>query len=132
MEDWDQDPDYQAWWRSRAGTPLWKRPPDPPKQKLNKLEYDQHLEKLGFKRGDHIVSNYIVDHKFYETQMYVVDDIQEIHYLADYEADNKPKCILIRPLIQVYPGSPTNPWWVDGTRYHKVPEDAVIIKSNQS
>ncbi len=65
--------------------------------KLSKFDYNVLISNLPFKKGDVVISKAIINrdnitrHAFYK-----VVDIQEIHYMAEYTPQGKPKCIHLK------------------------------------
>ena len=63
--------------------------------KLSKFEYNLLISKLPFKKGDTVINKAIVNHdNITKYAIYKVRDIQEIHYMAEYNAvSGEPKCL---------------------------------------
>ena len=70
---------------------------NPVPERLGKLAYSVYLSGLKIKKGDIVVNKYILDgnHPVKPTSLFVVDDIQEIHLMVEYE-DDSPKCLFLR------------------------------------
>ncbi len=64
---------------------------------LNKHEYAMMLSHLPFKKGDILISKHIVaDETLRAPAFFLVQDVQEIHYMCEYErfgGELRPKCL---------------------------------------
>jgi hypothetical protein len=76
-------------------------PPFTPVQKMGKMEYAHFLSRMDMKKGDVVYNKHIPVDKLTKETLFKVEEIQEIHYMCDYEQEYpaqvwNPKCILIK------------------------------------
>jgi len=109
----------------------WPYPPNGARRvpdKMSKLEYTQYIERLPFKRGSIIFSSYgnpTPPKDIIPDRMYIVEDVQELHYVVDYSTDGVPRCLYLRglktPRVQGFYSSPTT--WVL-LKYDEISDEA--------
>lgn len=120
----------------------WPYPPQGMRKvpdKMSKLEYTQYIESLPFKRGSIIFSSYgnqIPPNEVIPDRMYIVEDIQELHYVVDYSTDGIPRCLYLKglktPKVQGFYSSPST--WVL-LKYDEISDEAkkyVDTRNNSS
>ena len=62
--------------------------------RLSKFDYNLLISKLPFKKGDTVISKSIMNHaNITKYAVYKVKDIQEIHFMAEYNNNGEPKCL---------------------------------------
>ena len=119
---WDDEDGSGYLWRGSHDTNLThhrdtRRDP----KKFDKLGYSQYLDRIGLKKGDVLISKSQADKPVNQVQscwMSVVLDIQEIHHLATYFDDYRPKIAFVRGLSDQ--GSIYLPFWSSPEHYNIV------------
>jgi len=72
-------------------------------QKKGKFEYNTYLSTLPFKKGDYVISQAIDNFERVTIWgLHRVKDIQEIHYMCDYDNYNQPLCLHLESINQQY------------------------------
>ena len=87
---------------------------------MGKFEYNKYLNELPFKREDFIIHTSIDQYdKLTHWAIYKVVDIQEIHYMAEYDTTGKPNCIHISNLVN------THKFWTSPERFKLCPQEVI-------
>ncbi len=69
----------------------------PVASKLSKFDYNVLISNLPFKKGDVVISKAIMNtNSLTKYAVYKVVDIQEIHYMAEYDAQGRPKVLHLK------------------------------------
>ncbi len=79
--------------------------------KLSKFDYNVLISNLPFKKGDVVISRAIQDtSKLTKFAVFKVIDIQEIHYLAEYDTQGHPKPLHLQDPERFHFWSSPNAW----------------------
>jgi hypothetical protein len=89
--------------------------------KLSKFEYNKYLNELPFKKGDYVVGASIDNYdRLTIWAIYKVKDIQEIHYLVEYDPYSNPLCIELESTNEA------SRFWATPSRWKLAPEELLF------
>ncbi len=103
-------------------SPMQQQPRLPVSQvvKKSKFEYNVFLGTIPFKKGGYVLSQTIEHYdKLSFWAIYLVKDIQEIHYLCEYDQYNNPLCLHLENL------QGTHNFWGAVPRWKFVPNEVL-------